>query len=152
MFASIHKLMIVAPLFLFGSVGFAQTSNVMGDILGTDGKPLVGGQIKLDRTDIKASYTVKTDKKGHFLYANLPTGIYDFTLLVDGKEMTKTTGMRLKPGDNDPFKLDLSKQAAPAGGGERCERGGMLTSIQDGQEAPGQRHAQPAAPSAEAVS
>ena len=31
-------------------------------------------QIKLDRTDIKQSFNVKTKKDGHFLYANLPTG------------------------------------------------------------------------------
>jgi tetratricopeptide (TPR) repeat protein len=108
------KLIAVAPLFLFAAAGFAQTSNIQGDVTGTDGKPLQGAQIKLDRTDIKQSFNVKTDKKGHFLYANLPTGMYNITILVDGKEMGGVTGVRPRPGDNPPIAFDLSKLAAAA--------------------------------------
>ena len=89
MLTSFRKLFAAAPLFLFAAAGFAQTSNIQGDVIGTDGKPVQGAQIKLDRTDIKQSFNVKTDKKGHFLYANLPTGVYNITLLVDGKEVAK---------------------------------------------------------------
>ena len=81
---SLRKLFAVAPLFLFAAAGFAQTSNIQGDVIGPDGKPLQGAQIKLDRTDIKQNFNVKTDKKGHFLYANLPTGVYNIT--VRGRE------------------------------------------------------------------
>ncbi len=111
MFASFRKLLVVSPLFLFAVVGFAQ-SRVEGDVIGKDSKPIEGGLIKLDRTDAKGSYSVETDKKGHFLYPNLPTGVYDFTLEVDGKEVVKTTGIRVQVGDNPPFKLDLAKVAA----------------------------------------
>ena len=106
--------MIVAPLFLFAAVGFAQTSNIQGDVTGLDGKPIVGAVIKIDRTDIKQNFTVKTDKKGHFLYANLPTGVYSITLVVDGKEMGTLTGLRPKPGDNAPLPFNLAKAAAAA--------------------------------------
>jgi tetratricopeptide (TPR) repeat protein len=112
MFTSFRRLLAVAPLFLFAAVGFAQTSNIQGDVIGTDGKPLPGAQIKLDRTDIKQSFTVKTDKKGHFLYANLPTGVYNVTVVVDGKEMGQMTGVRTRQGDNPPIPFDLSKIAA----------------------------------------
>ena len=114
MLTSLHKLFAVAPLFVFAAVGFAQTSNIQGDVLGTDGKPLQGAQIKLDRTDIKQSFNVKTDKKGHFLYANLPTGVYNITIVVGGKEMGTMTGMHSRPGDNPPLQFDLSKVAAAA--------------------------------------
>jgi len=114
MFASSRKLLILAPLFLFAAVGFAQTSNIQGDVTGLDGKPLQGAVVKIDRTDIKASYNVKTDKKGHFLYANLPTGTYNITLVVDGKDMGTMSGLRPKPGDNDPLVFDLAKAAARA--------------------------------------
>jgi tetratricopeptide (TPR) repeat protein len=107
-----RKLLAVAPLFLFAAVGFAQTSNIQGDVTGVDGKPLQGAQIKLDRTDIKQSFNVKTDKKGHFLYANLPTGVYNITLIVDGKDMGTMTGLRPRQGDNPPIPFDLSKLAA----------------------------------------
>jgi len=99
-------------LFVFAAVGWAQTSNIQGDVLNTDGKPLQGAQIKLDRTDIKQSFNVKTDKKGHFLYANLPTGVYNITVIVNGKEMGTMTGMHSRPGDNPPLEFDLSKVAA----------------------------------------
>lgn len=107
-----RKLLAVAPLFLFAAVGLAQTSNIQGDVIGVDGKPVQGAQIKLDRTDIKQSFNVKTDKKGHFLYANLPTGVYNITLTVDGKEVGTMTGMRSRQGDNPPLVFDLAKVAA----------------------------------------
>ena len=114
MFASFRKLLAVAPLFLFAAIGFAQTSNIQGDVIGLDGKPVVGAVIKIDRTDIKQNFSVKTDKKGHFLYANLPTGVYSITLVIDGKDVGTTPGLRPKPGDNDPLVFDLAKAAAAA--------------------------------------
>lgn len=113
-FTSLRKLMAVAPLFLLAAAGFAQTSNISGDVKGTDGKPLQGAQIKLDRTDIKQSFTVKTNKQGHFLYANLPTGVYTITVQVGGKDVAQVTGMRSRQGDNPPLEFDLAKQAEAA--------------------------------------
>src|SRR5207247_7859141 len=92
----------------------AQTSNIQGDVKGQDGKPLQGAQIKLDRTDIKQSFNVKTDKNGHFLYANLPTGVYNITLVVNGKEMSQVTGVRTRQGENPPVVFDLAKVAEAA--------------------------------------
>ncbi len=112
MLTSLRKLFAFAPLLVFAGVGWAQTSNIQGDVLDTDGKPLQGAQIKLDRTDIKQSFNVKTDKKGHFLYANLPTGVYNITIVVNGKEMGTMTGMHPRQGDNPPVQFDLSKIAA----------------------------------------
>jgi tetratricopeptide (TPR) repeat protein len=109
------KLIAVAPLLLFAAAGFAQTSNIQGDVKGQDGKPLQGAQIKLDRTDIKQSFNVKTDKNGHFLYANLPTGTYNITVQVGGKDAAQVTGVKPRPGDNPPIPFDLSKPPeAPA--------------------------------------
>jgi tetratricopeptide (TPR) repeat protein len=113
-----RKLIALAPLFWLAAAGFAQTSNIQGDVKGPDGKPLQGAQIKLDRTDIKQSFNVKTDKNGHFLYANLPTGVYTITLQVNGKDMGQVTGVRPRQGDNPPLVFDLSKAAeAPAAAG-----------------------------------
>ena len=108
---SFRKLAALAPLFLFAAVASAQTSNIQGDVKGLDGKPVQGAQVKLDRTDIKQSFNVKTDKNGHFLYANLPTGTYTITVLVNGKEVSQVSGMRSRQGDNPPVVFDLAKQA-----------------------------------------
>jgi tetratricopeptide (TPR) repeat protein len=109
---SIRKVLAVAPFLLFAAIGVAQTSNIQGDVIGTDGKPLQGAQIKLDRTDIKQSFNVKTDKKGHFLYANLPTGVYTITVVVNGKDAGQIAGVRPRQGDNPPVEFDLAKLAA----------------------------------------
>ncbi|MCU1336269.1 MAG: tetratricopeptide repeat protein [Bryobacterales bacterium] len=109
-----RKLIAIAPLFLFAVAGLAQTSNIQGDVKGTDGKPLQGAQVKLDRTDIKQSFNVKTDKNGHFLYANLPTGVYTITVQVGGKDVAQITGMRSRQGDNPPLVFDLAEQAKAA--------------------------------------
>jgi tetratricopeptide (TPR) repeat protein len=111
MFASPRTLSLLGPLVLFAAAGFAQTSNIMGDVKGTDGKPLKDAEIKLDRTDIKQSFKVKTNKDGHFLYANLPTGVYNITVVVGGKEVTGVSGVRTRQGDNPPVVFDLAKIA-----------------------------------------
>jgi tetratricopeptide (TPR) repeat protein len=114
MFASPRTLKIFVPLIFFAAAGFAQTSNIQGDVKGTDGKPLKDAQIKLDRTDIKQSFNVKTNKDGHFLYANLPTGVYNITVVVGGKEVAQATGLHPRQGDNPPVQFDLSKAAEAA--------------------------------------
>jgi len=116
-FASLRKIAGVAPLLLFAAAAFAQTSNIQGDVIGTDGKPLQGANIKLERTDIKQNFNVKTDKKGHFLYANLPTGVYNIVVQVGGKDVTGVTGVRTRQGDNPPITFDLAKVAAAAAAG-----------------------------------
>ncbi|HSP70204.1 MAG TPA: tetratricopeptide repeat protein [Bryobacteraceae bacterium] len=112
MFTSSRTLAILGPAVLFAAAGFAQTSNIQGDVKGMDGKPLKDAEIKLDRTDIKQSFKVKTNKDGHFLYANLPTGMYNITVLVGGKEVAGVTGVRTRQGDNPPIEFDLAKIAA----------------------------------------
>jgi tetratricopeptide (TPR) repeat protein len=107
-------LTIIPVALLFSLAGFGQTSNLQGDVKGEDGKPLVGVQVKIDRTDIKANYKVKTDKKGHFLYANLPTGVYTISVEVDGKEKARMADLHPRQGDNPPLDFDLSKTVQPA--------------------------------------
>ena len=108
-------LTITAIGLLFSLVGFGQTSILSGNVTGTDGKPVVGAQIKIDRTDIKNTYSVKTDKNGHFLYANLPTGVYNVTVQVNGKDMVGMANLHPRPGDNPPLNFDLSKPPEAVG-------------------------------------
>jgi protocatechuate 3,4-dioxygenase beta subunit len=48
---------------LFAFSALAQTANLEGTVTGVDGKPLPNALVKIDRTDIKGHYQVKTNKK-----------------------------------------------------------------------------------------
>lgn len=99
---------------LFAGAALAQTAVMEGNVKGEDGKPLAGAVVKIDRTDIKGHYQVKTNKKGHFLYAGLPLGMYDISVEVNGQVQDKYTGVRLVPVDMPPVDFDLAKKAAAA--------------------------------------
>lgn len=96
---------------LLAGGALAQTTSLEGDVKGEDGKPLVGALIKLDRTDIKGSYKVKTDKKGHWFHAGLPIGNYNISCEVDGVVKDTVKGVRSKMGDPLPVNFDLQKMA-----------------------------------------
>src|SRR6516165_10447879 len=98
-----------AGLMLFAFSAFAQFASMEGDVKGTDGKPAVGTIVKIDRTDIKGHYQVKTDKKGHYLYAGLPLGTYNVSMTVDGKDLPVQQGVRLRGGDPTNVSADFSK-------------------------------------------
>ena len=97
----------------FACASWAQTATMEGNVKGDDGKPLQGAVIKITRTDIKGNYRVKTDKRGHFLYAGLPYGQYDVVVEVDGKDRDGYQNIRLRP-DLPSVDFDLSKKAAAA--------------------------------------
>ena len=98
----------VAGLFLFTALSFGQTTAIEGDVKGEDGALLKGALVKIDRTDIKGSYKVKTDKKGHYFHAGLPLGTYNVTVEVDGKDMDSLNNVKPRLGDPLPVNFDLS--------------------------------------------
>jgi tetratricopeptide (TPR) repeat protein len=91
--------------------GFAQTSAMEGDVKSPDGSPLKGALVKIDRTDIKGHYQVKTDKKGHYFYGGLPLGTYKVTLEVDGKDVDYVDKVRTSLGDPVVNNFDLHARA-----------------------------------------
>src|SRR5215467_11945582 len=94
-------------LFLFCASAWGQTGSLSGDVKDADGKPMVGALIKIERTDIKGNYKVKTDKKGHYFHAGLPLGQYNVILEVEGKDMDRQNGVKPKMGDPTPVNFDL---------------------------------------------
>jgi tetratricopeptide (TPR) repeat protein len=91
-----RKLLLAFPVsLLFSSLCLAQTAAIQGDVKGEDGKPLVGAVIKIERTDIKQSYTVKTDKKGHYYYGGLGiAGTFNVSVEVNGKLADAISGVK----------------------------------------------------------
>ena len=134
-----RNLVVAAGATLFLALAsFAQITAMEGDVKGEDGKPLQGAVIKIVRTDIKGSYTVKSDKKGHFFYNGLPIGVYNVTCEVGGKEADSVNNVRTQLGDPVQVPFDLAvkaksrvaqnaalQQAAATGGGltKEQERG-----------------------------
>ncbi|HEY0323575.1 MAG TPA: tetratricopeptide repeat protein [Pyrinomonadaceae bacterium] len=72
-FISLAALVI---LFMSSIATFAQSGEVRGKVTmkGADGKdvPVAGAIVDIYRTDVKAKYETKTDKKGGYVYAGLP--------------------------------------------------------------------------------
>lgn len=98
-------------LAIFAFTALAQQGSMQGDVKGPDGKPLPGAMVKIDRTDIKAHYQVKTDKKGHYFHAGLPYGTYNVSIDVGGKDQPVTQGIPLHGGDPVNVPIDLSQAA-----------------------------------------
>jgi tetratricopeptide (TPR) repeat protein len=99
-----------AGLLVLTFTSLAQVTSIEGDVKGTEGQPLKDAQIQIVRTDIKGNYHTKTDKKGHYIYTGLPMGMYNITLVVDGKEVDNIKGVRTSPGD--PQRQDFNMKAA----------------------------------------
>ena len=103
----------LAALFLFASAAaFAQTGAIAGKVKGPDGQMLKDAWIKIERTDIKGNYKVKTNKKGEYFHAGLPLGTYNVTCEIDGKVADSIRGVRTRLGDPTEVDFDLAAQAA----------------------------------------
>ncbi len=122
----------VGTLFLAGA-SFAQTATIEGDVIGFDGKPLVGAVIKFHRTDIKQELEAKTDKKGHFLRMGFqPGSTFRIGVEVDGKEVDSQPGKATLV-DPKPVLFDLQKSKAAKDIANRAlaqavQSGGQITS------------------------
>jgi hypothetical protein len=125
---------LFAALFLaaFSVAASAQVTQVNGTVKlkqadGTE-VPVVGAQVDIYRTDIKSEYHVKTDKKGHYIYAGLPfVGTYTVVISAPGARPTYASKQRfttsqtrdflLQPGDGSKLTLDQVKALDAGGGG-----------------------------------
>jgi tetratricopeptide (TPR) repeat protein len=118
MHATVRKLLITLPITLaLAGSAWAQTTAIEGDVKGADGKGLAGALVKIARTDIKANYKVKTDKKGHYYYGGLSIGTYNITLEVDGMDVDQVSGYRATLSDAKPVNFDMKEIQARNGAG-----------------------------------
>jgi tetratricopeptide (TPR) repeat protein len=100
---------------------YAQVATVEGDVKGTDGKPVAGAIIKLHRTDIKWDSQTKTDKKGHYIHAGVPLGVYQISCVIDGNVVDQVSGVKTTLGDHPPIDFDLRKNGAQAAASRQAE-------------------------------
>ena len=131
----------LACLLFCALAAWGQTSSITGEVKGEDGKPLKDAWIKIDRTDIKGHYKVKTNKKGEYFHAGLPLGIYTVTLEVDGKVRDQMKGVRTTMGDPKPVNFDLQGQKKQQDAQQAAAAPGTLTKEQARDMTPEQKAA-----------
>jgi tetratricopeptide (TPR) repeat protein len=122
---------------------FAQITAIEGVVKGVDGQPVKDAVINITRTDIKGSYKVKTDKKGHYIYNGLPMGTYNLSCVVDGKEVDKVNNIKTRPGDPLEMDFDMKKSAATNAqqqqAMQQAMQSGQLSKDQERQMTPEQK-------------
>lgn len=101
--------MTVAGLVIFAASSLAQITTLEGNVIGTDGKPVVGAIIKIHRTDVKWDATTKSDKRGHYIHTGVPLGTFELTCVIDGKDADKINNVKSTMGDHPPTDFDLRK-------------------------------------------
>ncbi len=133
MFAKSRVLGFLLFGFLLSAGGaWAQISAIEGDVKGTDGQPVKGAQILIERKDMKGVYKgAKTDKKGHYIYNGLPLGTYKVSILVDGQVKDSTDGVRTHLGDPVEVSFDLQQAAKQQQANAAAAQSGTLTKEQE---------------------
>jgi tetratricopeptide (TPR) repeat protein len=98
---------------------YAQQGSVTGKVLDLEGKPMVGVTVSIDRKGIAGHFEVKTDNKGSYFHAGLPTGQYKIGLVKDGQPIAGATldNVRVTFGGTANADFDLQKMAAAAPAG-----------------------------------
>ncbi len=123
----IRSLAVSVLLALAAVSALAQTGRIEGDVKNDKGEPIVGAEVEIVRTDIKGSYPVKTDKKGHYLHAGVPyVGTYTILFSAPGYSPAHMAGIRpdkplevvsLGAGDGHKLTIDQIGKSAAAGKG-----------------------------------
>ena len=100
-------LCLTAVTMVFGlHRAFAADPGVRGTVLGNDGRPLPGVEVRADRVDGKAPVVIgKTDSKGHYALTGLKLGTYKLTTLVNRVPQSSAT---LKTKANKWVRIDFN--------------------------------------------
>jgi Carboxypeptidase regulatory-like domain len=115
---------------LSSGAAFAQVSAIVGDVIGTDGRPVKGASILIEREDMNGTYRgAKTDKIGHFIYNGLPLGTYRVTVILDGQIANFVDKVRTRLGDPIAITFDMRAQEQPA-----TQKAAETSTIANGQE------------------
>jgi hypothetical protein len=88
----------------------AESSSIQGDVLGTDGRPLKGAEIRIERKDKPtAPATIITNGKGYYSSAALAAGLYRISVVVGGTVKSAVTVRTV--GDNARIDFNMSQSA-----------------------------------------
>ena len=113
------QLALVLALFLtrLSFPAFSQSTGIIdGTVIGRDGNPLVGALIVIERKEVKHRFEVKTGKKGQFVHAGLPSGLYRVSVNWEGKEIYYFDNTAVRLGDTTRLDLNLKDKEKEAQG------------------------------------
>ncbi len=112
MFARAYQVALLT-IGLLVSAGFAsaQTGRLAGKVIGTDGQPVQGAVVRVERQEMTGGSKVKTNKRGEYLFGFLQMGVYNVILEVEGKESGRVNNVKPATGDPTVLDFDLGQQA-----------------------------------------
>jgi carboxypeptidase family protein len=77
--------LILLGAFVLAPTALAQVASLQGNVLGTDGRPLQRAEVRLKGKDkAGAPISAITGSSGRYLFASLPAGVYELSILADG--------------------------------------------------------------------
>jgi hypothetical protein len=102
--------------------GDSVNRSIQGKLIGEDGKPLAGGEIRADRLDAKMKDAVTTtDRHGQYVFSGLPAGKYAVIAVVDGVPQSRAT-VQTSPRGWARVDFDLRLNEAGNAGADRMQR------------------------------
>jgi Carboxypeptidase regulatory-like domain len=84
---------LVAAAFAFCPSTPAQAAGIQGGVLGADGRPLQGAEVRIERQDKTggAPVTTQTNAKGSYASSALPAGTYKISVVENGAVKSTVT-------------------------------------------------------------
>lgn len=134
---------LAAVCLIMAALAFPQTlCTFMGKVIGTDGKPMQGAVIKIERKDIKGNWKTKTNKKGEWLYSGMPfPGTFKVSCEIDDKVVDAMDNVKSQLGDPVEVDFDLFKGAERAKALAKAADAGTLTKEQEREMTKDQKEA-----------
>ena len=96
--------------FVLGPAASAQVAPLQGNVIGIDGRPLQGAEVRVEATGKpSAPITTVTGSNGRYLFAGLPAGVYRLSVLAGGAAKF-SVNIRMR-GEKARIDFDLSPSA-----------------------------------------
>jgi tetratricopeptide (TPR) repeat protein len=95
-----------AVFFLFAAPSFAQVGALDGKVTGEDGQPAAGAVVKIQRSDIKGNWELKTNKKGEWMQMGLPAPA-TFSISVEVGGLVKDTNPNVRTTSRTTVSVDF---------------------------------------------
>lgn len=86
MFRRVFSIALVfTGAFILAPTALAQAAPLQGNVLGTEGRPLQGAEVRVEsKGKPSVPITTTTGSNGRYLFTALPAGVYKLSILADG--------------------------------------------------------------------